>query len=103
MVNGVRLLTVDGNGGRWAGGMAEVAGVGVQGSDVGDRLGQALSGGLVGLGGEQREQLDAEASCEPGRAVNASRGEPRRDRSAVDHDHHAGSSGDEVLVAGGVW
>lgn len=42
--NGVRLLTEDGNGGRWAAGMAEVAGVGVQGSDVGDRLGQALSG-----------------------------------------------------------
>ncbi len=57
VVNGLGLLAEDGDGGRGAAGMAEVAGVGVQGGDVGDRLGQAVGWAMVGLGGEQGEEL----------------------------------------------
>jgi hypothetical protein len=52
--------------------MVEVAGVGVESGDVGDRPGQAVGWAMVGLAGEQGEQLGAEAAGEPGRAMYAS-------------------------------
>ena len=83
--------------------MAEVAGVGMQGGDLADGLGQAVSWGTVGFGGKQSEHFDTESAGEPGRAMDTAGGKPWRHRGAVDHHDNAGRGGDEVLVADGVW
>jgi hypothetical protein len=102
-VDGLGLSAEDGHGGRGAAGVVEVAGVGVEGGHVGDRLGQAVGWGTVGLGAEQSEELGAELAGEPGRAMDTTGGKPCRYRGAVDHHDNAGRGGDEILVADGVW
>jgi hypothetical protein len=76
VVNGVWLLAEDGDGSRGAAGMAEVAGVGMQGGHLGDRLGQAVGWAVVGRSREQSEELYPELVGEPSRAVPATGRKP---------------------------
>ena len=84
VVDGVGLLAEDGDRGRGGAGMAKIAGVGVQGGHVGDRLGQAVGRAVVGLAGEQgkswvpRWRANQASACTPGPKLG-------RDRGAIDH------------------
>ena len=69
VVDGVWLLAEDRDRGRWCAGMVKIAGVGVQRGDVDDRLGEVVGRAVVGLAGEQCQELCPEAAGEPGRAV----------------------------------
>ena len=69
VVDGVWLLVEERDRGRWGAGMVKVACVGMQGGDVGDRLGEVVGRAVVGLAGEQAQELCPEAAGEPGRAV----------------------------------
>jgi hypothetical protein len=83
--------------------MVKIAGVGMERGDVGDRLGEVVGRAVVGLAGEQCQELCPEAVGEPGRAVGTPGPKFGRHRGAIDHHDGMGRRGDEVLVAGGVW
>ena len=69
ILHGVRLLAEDRDRGRWCAGMVKITGVGMERGDVGDRLGEVVGWAVVGLAGEQAQEMCPEAAGEPGRAV----------------------------------
>lgn len=56
---------------------------GVPGCDVGDRLGEVVGRAVVGLAGEQCQELCPEAAGEPGRAVGTPGSKFGRHRGAI--------------------